>query len=56
MCQYLIFEYNGSDILSLDLKNLYAGEIKPTIELLAYEKGCEISDITMRLGDTGSLE
>lgn len=48
--EVILFELNGNDIYWMSLEGASISEIKPTLELLACERGCNVSDINMRIG------
>jgi len=46
---WLVFEYNGNDILSITLAEATIAEVKATVGLLAYENECDESEISIRI-------
>lgn len=45
--RWITFSIDGKEIAAVTVKGTFHGEIKATIELLAYEKGVDPSKITV---------
>ena len=49
MKQWLVFSLNGKELLRYSVDGTFAGELKSTIELLAYQHNVSEEDICCRI-------
>ena len=47
--QWLVFSYNGKELLRYSIDGTFAGELKSTIGLLAYQHNISEKDICCRI-------
>ena len=47
--KYIVFSYNNKELLKISLAGYFPGELKETIELLAYEKSINQKNIKVKI-------
>lgn len=51
MVPWIVFYHKKQELLAVTLRGLHPGEIRQTIELLAYERGIPSQEISVSLQD-----
>lgn len=51
MAPWIVFYHKKQELLAVTLQGLFPGEIRQTVELLAYERGIPSQEISVSLQD-----